>query len=851
MPLPGTHLPAGDREIRGEASGGIRLLRAVFITALLIGTASGAAFAQELEDEVTYGARDSMVYDLAHQSVYLFGAAQVRYQDVELTADRIRLDLGREIVQAFGSTDSAGMPTGLPEFTQGGHKVTADTIRYDFRTKEGVIKEVRTAEEQLYAIAHLSKRHANGEVHSRGGMLTTCDRPHPHYHFAVSKMIVIPDDKIVAGPAIMKIGKVPTPIAVPFGLFPNHHGGSAGVLIPTWGNSNELGYFLLNGGYYLPLGDSFDEQLTADIYSRGSWGLRSVTRYKSRYRFSGSLDLQHSTKLNSLPEYPDFSKQRNFFVRWNHLVDPKASLTDRFNASVNVGSSQNFTNNFNSSTLDYLSNTFQSNVSWNHLWLGKPYSISAAMRHSQNTLTRTFDITLPSLTFNVQRFFPAALLHPGTAASSNAWYDQIGVNWTTNFDNKLTTTEDQLSLENLDRLMDRMRNGVRNTGAITTSFKTRLFTVNPTINITNRTYFDGLEKTYHADLDTVVTDTVPGVRSVWDANANVALTSKLYGMYTFSGGRLKAIRHVITPSATLSYIPGNDTRVFGPFGPGGTQAAYSPFDIGIYGAPSPNASGILALGLVQSVEAKVRGTVPDVNGDLQDKKIKLLDFLGINANYDLLKDSVRWSPVSIAARTQFFNKVDLNLTSSWDPYATDSLGRNIELGTHRLDGRLAHLRNATAALGFELQSKRYGTSTTQQQSGDPVVAEADPGKGARINFSLPWHLRVNYSYSVSRTWRMAEFAEQQTQSVLFSGDVNILKYWKLGFSSGYDLEARDWTPTSLNLYWDLHCWEFNVNVIPLGVRKSFMFRINVKASVLHDLKYELRRPFGNDGQLLY
>lgn len=849
MPFPGARPLGVSRESRRPASPRAPFPVAVLLTSVLIGTASGPAFAQDLQDEVRYGARDSMVYDLAHQTAYLFGAGQVHYQDVELTADRIRLDLGNGIVEAFGAADSAGRPTGTPEFTQGGHKVTADTIRYNFRTKEGVIKEVRTSEEQMYVIAHLSKRHANGEVHSKGGMLTSCDRPHPHYHFAVSRMMVIPDDKIVVGPAVMKIGKVPTPLALPFGFFPNHHGGSAGVLIPTWGNSDQLGYFLLNGGYYLPLGDHFDEQLTADIYSRGSWGLRSVTRYRSRYRFGGSLDLQHSTKLNSLPEYPDFSKQRNFFVRWNHLVDPKASLTDRFTASVNMGSSRNFTNNFNSSTLDYLSNTFQSNVSWNHLWTGKPYSLTVAMRHSQNTLTRTFDITLPALTFNVQRVFPATWFHPGTTA--NKWYDRIGVNWTSNFDNKLTTTEDQLSLSNLDRLLDKTRNGIRHTGAVTTSFKTRLFTVNPTISFTDRTYFDGLRKTYYAGSDTVVTDTVPGVRNVFDWNANTTFTSKLYGMYTFGRGRLKAIRHVITPSATLAYIPGNDTRVFGPFGTNGAWTGYSPFDIGIYGAPSPNESGLLSLGLVQSVEAKLRGTVPDANGDVADKKLTLIDFLGINANYDLLKDSVRWSPVNIAARTRLFNKVDLNLNSTWDPYATDSLGRNIDRSTRTLYGHLAHLRNATAAVGFELQSKRYGTPASSPPQDDPVVAEADPAKGARINFSLPWHLRVNYSYSVSRNWRERDFTEQQTQSVLFSGDLNILKYWKLGVSSGYDLEAGDWTPTSLNLYWDLHCWEFNLNVVPIGIRKSFMFRINVKASTLRDLKYELRRPFGNDGQLLY
>lgn len=824
--------------------------KAIFITLLSV-TAFARAFAQDLQSEVKYGARDSMRYDMAKQTVYLFGAATVKYQDVELTADRILLDLRREEVQAYGTLDSAGAPVGFPVFTQGGQKVEADSIRYNFKTKEGIIKEVRTSESQMYALAHLSKRHANGEIHSRGGSLTTCDRPHPHYRFAVSRMMVIPDDKIVMGPAVMKIGNVPTPLAVPFGFFPNHKNrGSAGILIPTWGSSDQFGIFLLNGGYYLPISDNVDEQLTADIYSRGSWGLRSITRYKQRYHFGGSLDLQYSDKLNSIREYPDFSEQRTFFIRWNHLMDPKASLTDRFNASVNVGSSQNFTNNFNSSTQDYLSNTFQSNVNWSHLWTGKPYSLSVAARHSQNTINRTFDVTFPSVNFNVQRFFPGTWLH-GPATGKPKWYDQVGVTWSSIFDNRLSTTEDQISIENIPNLLDRMRNGVRHTGTVGTSVKTRAFTLNPQVNITDRTYFDGLRKQYDPGSNTVIADTVPGLRNVFDWSVGATATSKLYGMYAFRGGRLQAIRHVITPSASLTFLPGNDTRIFGPYGFGGSYGSYSPFDIGIYGQPSPNASGLVSLGLVQSVEAKVRSKTPDAKGDLQATKVKLLDNLSINANYDLLKDSIRWSPVNMAARTRLLNFLDVNLASLWDPYATDSMGRNINRPTRSVDGSLAHLRNANLALGFELQSKRYGKPNSGSSTNDQVVAEADPDKGAPINFSIPWHLRVNYSYSVARTYKIAEFTEQQTQSVLFSGDLNILKYWKLGFSSGYDMQAGEWTPTSLNLYWDLHCWEFNANVIPLGVRKSFTFRINVKASVLHDLKYELRKPFGNKNELLY
>lgn len=844
-----TGLAAFRREGTGAQARKAGPWRALFIT--LMSVTAWAATAQTLQDEVKYGARDSMRYDMAQQKVYLFGAATVKYQDMELTADRIVLDLAREEVEAYGTTDSSGTITGEPAFTQAGQKVEAASIRYNFNTKEGIIREVRTAESQLYALASLSKRHPSGEIHSRGGSLTTCDRPRPHYGFAVSRMMVIPEDKIIMGPAMMKIGKVPTPLVAPFGFFPNHKNrGAAGLLIPTWGTSDQFGMFLLNGGYYVPIGDHVDQQLTGDIYSKGSWGLRSITRYKNRYRYSGNMDVQYTNKLNSLREYPDFSEQRTFFVRWSHLMAPQASLNSRFNASVNLGSSQNFTNNFNSSNSDYLSNTFQSNINWSRNWSGKlNSSLSLAARHSQNTLNQTFDITLPSVNFILQRFFPTTLFHQ--PAGKQKWYDRIGVTWNSIFENRLRTTEDQLSISNLPRLMDQMRNGVRHTAAVSTSLKTRAFTLNPQLNITDRMYFDALRKTYLPDQGTVQTDTVPGLNNVFDWNIGATATSKLYGMYAFRSGRLKAIRHVITPSAALTYLPGNDTRIFGPYGTNGSHASYSPYDIGIYGQPSPNASGLVSLGLVQSLEGKVAARKPDATGELPTRKISFIDYFGVNANYDLFKDSIHWSPVGVAARTRLLNVLDLNLASTWDPYATDSLGRNIEVSTRKLDGSPAHLRNATAALGFELQSKRYGKPMGEGRGDEQVVTDVDPGKGARINFSIPWHLRVNYSWSMARSYRAKDYLEQQSQSVLFSGDLNILKWWKLGFSSGYDMEAGEWTPTSLNLYWDLHCWEFNMNVIPIGIRKSFTFRINVKASVLHDLKYELRQPFGNKNELLY
>lgn len=841
------------REERCRPRGGREAGIAVFITFLLM-WAGAEARAQKLTDEVRYSARDSIRYDIAGQTVYLFGAATVRYMGTQLTAERIVFSFKNEEAMSFGAPDSTGAIAGKPRLMQDGHTIDADSIRVNLRTKVGIIREVRTQEQEAWVHAGLSKRHANGEVHSLRGKLTTCDRPNPHYHFQVSRMMVLPDDKIVSGPAYMKFRKVPTPLAIPFGLFPNKKGGSSGVLIPVWGNNPTLGYFLLNGGWYQQLGERADLSLTGDVYSRGSWALRGITRYRARYRYSGNLQLNHSTLLNSDPEFPDFSRQRNFFVNWTHTVDPRASLTDRFSASVNVGTSNNYRNNFNSSFGEYLSNTFQSNISYTRLWPGRPYSLALNALHRQNTLNRTFDITLPALTFNVQRILPVQLLRPAGAPSR--WYDQLAFTWTTNLDNRLSTTEERLYMDNLPTLAREARNGMRHAATLSSTFKTRYFSVNPEFRFTDRWYLETLRKTYDTEANATVTDTVRGFRRAGEWSAGATLTSKLYGMYTFRGRTLRAIRHTLTPSAGLSYRPDNSTRIEGPFGPQGALSSYSPFQIGIYGEPSVGQSGTLNLGLIQNVEAKVRDARAmraDTTGQegLQLKKIKLIDFLGINTSYDLLQDSVRWAPVAIAARTLVANAVNVNVNSTWDPYAVNDLGQRIERSQRSLNGALARMLYTNLAVGVELKSKRYGQGSEGPPPGSQVVQDSDPAKGADQSFSMPWRLGVNYSYDVSRAYTAGAFEQTERQSVLFNGDITVLKHWKLGGSSGYDIVAGEWTPTSLNLYWDLHCWEFNFNIIPIGLRKSFMVRINVKASILRDLKLEQRRPYGNPNQLLY
>jgi hypothetical protein len=813
---------------------------------MFVGVGGGAARAQALKEKVLASARDSSTYDAVTQTAFLYGEASVSYGDVTLKADRIRYDFKNEEAEAFGTLDSTGAPVGQPQFIQGGHTIGADTIRYNFRSTKAFISEVRTTESQLFALAHLSKLQPNQEVHSKGGMLTTCDRPHPHYHFAVSRMMVIPDDQIITGPAIMKLGKVPVPLAVPFGFYPNKQNGAAGVLIPVWGASEQLGTFLLNGGFYTPLSEHADLSVTGDIYSKGSWGLRARSNYRTRYRYSGNLELSRNTLLNGIPETPGYSRQDNFFVRWNHTVDPRATVNDRFSASVNFGSSQNFTNTLNSSNLDYLSNTFQSNVQWSHVFPRSPFTTAVAMRHSQNSETGIYDFTLPALTLNMQRIYPALLLRSPTAVGPQ-WTERIGVSYALNFDNRLTVAEDQLYLGNGSYLRSRMRNGIRHSGAVNTSLKAGPFSINPELAFQDRMYFKYITKTYDPGADTLITDTLPGFRNLFDWRLGATVTTKLYGMYQFRGAGLRAIRHVITPSATVSYQPDFSTEITGPYGTNGATGSYSPYDIGIYGKPPSAASGLLNLGLIQSVEAKVRDGKAFREGKQATKKVRIIDFFGLNSSYDWMRDSLNWSPINASARTSLFDKININLNGVWDTYGTNTQGQRIEASAAETSGRWARLTFANIATGFEFRSGKYGVTAGAAPNDQQVVEETDPTRGAETDFNLPWRLAVNHTITVSRTWFAAEFLEATQQSILFNGDITVLKHWKLGFNSGYDIENGDWTPTTLNLYWDLHCWEFNASWIPNGFRQSISVRVNVKASILKDLKVDQRVPVGGGG----
>ncbi|MGI8893015.1 MAG: putative LPS assembly protein LptD [Bacteroidia bacterium] len=783
-----------------------------------------------IQSQIRYSAKDSMRFDLTQQKVFLFGNAEIYYENITLKAHYIEIDWNSKILSAQGGEDSLGNVIGTPVFTESDKSFSSQIIRYNFESKRGMISNVRTSEGEGYLHGAIVKKQENNVFYVKDGRYTTCDLDHPHYYLSANRIKVIQNKKIITGPAYLVIEDVPTPLAIPFGMFPNKKGRSSGILMPSYGESPRLGFFLREGGYYFGVSDHFDLALRGDIYTLGSWAVQGATSYAWRYRFNGKLSYRYSNTRFSEPELPDFSINKDFFINWYHAQDPKAKPNTRFTANVNAGSSTFYRNTLSTSQ-NYLTNTFQSAISYSKIWTWS--NLSFNLRHNQNTNTKQVDLTIPEITYSVNRFYP---FKKTQTVVRPKWYDNIGVSYQSNFQNQINTYD---SLLFRNDIFDSFRYGIRHNVPISTSFKVlRHFTFTPSVNLTSRWYTQTIARRWDPEELIVVTDTVYGFRTANDFNVSGALNTRLYGMYKLPKGG--ALRHVVTPQISFTYKPDFADPFWGYYNTiqsdtlGNTQT-YSVFQNGIFGTPAAGKQELITFNLDNNIEMKVRSANDTISGF---KKIKLLESLSFNAGYNFAADSLNLTNISINGRTTIFERINISFGSVVDPYILDTSGIKINKFEINENNRLGRLTSSNLTIGFNFtggQSKPLVTDKGTEAELEMININPD----AYVNFNIPWTLGANYSIYYSK----ARIESNTTQTINFYGDFLLTPKWKIGFNAHYDFEIKEFPYASVNIYRDLHCWEMKFNWIPVGFQQSYNFQINVKSPVLQDLKLMRRRDW--------
>ena len=829
----------------------------LIINILVTGQQNKDQESSQLTEKINYYANDSVVIDLENKKTFLYNEAHIDYGDIILDACLINFDFETKTVFAKYCLDSNNNKIGIPVLSDGSTSTTSDSLRFNFKTKKGITYQVKLQEGESYIHGEKVKRQNNGNIHIKNALYTTCDLDHPHFYFKLRKAIIKPDDKIVSGPVNLFVSDIPTPLGLPFAFLPNKKNKSSnGVIIPTYGESQGLGFYLLGGGYYHQFKNGkFSTAITGDIYSKGSWGLSNLTKYKVRYKYNGQFQLNFRNVIQGERGFEDYAVSKEFFVRWNHQNDPKLNPGSTFKALINAGTSTNFRNDYNNiSVNNYLSNTFNSNIAWSKQFKGIISSnLNANLRHSQNGNTGNMTFTLPEISYNVNRFYPFKMLRKSSINRNfiHEIMNQTNINYQLNTKNEINIAENAFSdflEEGMEGFRNNARNGMRHN--INASSSIKLFgknvTINPAYQLSSLWYLNQINKSWDAQNNEVINDTINQFSSLYSHNVSASATTKIYGFYRFAkffGGKHQAkIRHTITPNINFSYSPNTHEWLSYQRDSLGNTSSYSPFSSNIYGTISSSESGRIGFSLINALELK-RKNHQDSTGENKFLKSKILDNFTISSGYDLIKDSFNLDQIQLIGRTTLWKKVNIRFGGRVDPYRYIN-GRRTNQYQFEFDNKVGTLKSANLAIGTNLKSKKkedkpYESDKGSKEELDMINANSD----LYIDFNIPWTVGIDYKIDYARSITEELDTNYITQSVGLRGDFSITKNWKVSYMTNYDFVRREWSFTSINIARDLHCWQMSFNWIPFGFMRSYNININVKSALLQDLKLQRRRTW--------
>ena len=850
-----------------------------------------------IDAPVTYSGEDSLVYDAKSKVAYIYGSSAVKYENMDLTSDRIQMSLDSSLVRAVGSPDSTEKKgvKGRPLFKMAGSEYESDTIAFNFKTKKGFINNVYTQQEDGYLTSEMSKRDSSGVIYLKHGRYTTCDEEHPDFYIALSRAKVRPGKDVVFGPAYLVVADVPLPLVIPYGFFPFTKKFSSGIIMPSYGDEQDRGFYLRDGGYYFAMGDKWDLKLIGEIYTQGSWGISAASNYRKRYRYNGSFLASFQDTRTGDKGMPDYARQTSFKIQWSHRQDAKANPFSSLSASVNFATSSyernNLTSLYNPQSLTQSTRT--SSISWSTNFSSIGMSLSSTANLNQNMRDSSVAMTLPDLNVSISRFYPFRRKH---MVGNQRWYEKISMSYTGHLSNSINTKEDRLMKANL---LKEWRNGIQHSIPVSGSFTLLNYVnVSPSFNFTDRMYSRKVERSWDTAAQKEKNDTTYGFHNVYDWNLALSASTKLYGFFVpnkkIFGDKVMAIRHVITPSVSFSYAPDFGSARYGYYGTYQKTDAhgnvslveYSPYEGALYGVPGKGKSGNISWDISNNLEMKIKS---DHDKDsLGYKKISLIDELGLTMSYNSAATTHKWSDLSMRIRLKWWKNYTFNMNAVFGTYAyeLDANGKPY-IGNHTLwgMGKFGRFQGFSQNLSFTLTPEKLrkwfgggnsedeeapgrdkeGVDTDIESNIDEDMIEGQRGarkkkEGGKtatdddgyMLFNMPWSLTFGYGITMRENTDIKKFNYDKmrypykfTQTLNVSGNLRISDGWNISFSSGYDFENHAMSMTTASLQRDLHCFNMSCQVV-LAPYTSYNFTFRANASTLTDaLKYDKRSGYSN------
>lgn len=835
----------------------------------------------DLDNKVVFASQDSMIM-VGRDSAFMYGKGDVQYGDIKLNAARIEMNLADNTVYAVGEPDSLGELRDKPVFTESGTDYEANTMRYNFKSRKGLIRNVVTQQGEGYLHSGLTKKADDDTYYFEGGKYTTCDDQEcPHFYFNITRGRMSPGKNVVTGPTYMVLAGLPLPLALPFGYFPFSESYQSGILVPTFGDDYNRGFYLSDGGYYLALSDNIDLALTGEIYTKGSWGLAAQSTYAKRYRYSGSFSVNYLKTILGDKGLPDYSKQTNFQVLWSHSQDAKANPSMSLSASVNFTTSGYTRNDLNAYYSDaFTENTKSSSINLSYRIPNSKWSLSTSLNLSQRTQDSTISVSFPNFNISLSQVQP---FKRKRAVGAERWYEKIRLSYQGQLQNSLTAKQNVFLKKSL---IKDWRNAMKHSVPISATFSLfKYFNVTPSVNVTDRMYTQKVRRQWNPNASAEVCDTTYNLYNVWDFSASVGMDTKIYGFFQplpFLGDKVKMIRYVMTPSVSLSGAPDFGSSFFGYYGSYERPDAngnmikntYSYFPNSIFGVPGRGRQGSLNVSIANNLEMKVKSD-SDSTGV---KKVSLIENFTLSQSYNFAADSLNWSNLNTSVLLRLTKGFNLNLAATWDvyTYALNEYGNPVRVNIPRWKagkgwGRLSSTGTSFSYTfnndTFRRKNRNNGSKDADKDGNDnnrsgsqyqrDLDDEEDDGlapQGLELDadgyakWSFPWSLSINYSisygYGTFNKEKM-EYNGKINQNLSLSGNIRPTKNWTFSFSASYNFDTHRLAYMNCNIQRDLHCFTMRASFVPVGPYKSYNFHIGVNSSMLSDLKYDKRSSLRN------
>ena len=852
-----------------------------------------------IDSPVEYVANDSLVYDASTSRAFLYGNSTVKYQNMDLASENISMSLDSNLVHATGKMDTLShQMVGTPVFKMGSDQYEQTEMMFNFKTKKGFITDVYTQQEDGYLTSEHSKRGSNGEMYLEHGRYTTCDDPHPDFYIAMSRAKVRPGKDVVFGPAYLVVADVPLPLAIPYGFFPFTKSFSSGLIMPTYGDETDRGFYLRDGGYYFAISDKMDLKLLGEIYTKGSWGLSGTSNYIKRYRYRGSFLFSYQNSVSGEKNMPDYSKTTSFKLQWSHSQDAKANPFRTFRASVNYASTSyernNLTSMYNPQALTQSQRT--SSVTLDTKFSSLGMSINTTVKADQNMRDSTVTLGLPEMSISISNFYP---FRRKKVVGDERWYEKISMRYTGSLTNTVNVKEDQLMHTSLAK---DWRNGMSHSIPISASFTAfNYISLTPSVNFNGYTVFNKRERSWDQENQKEVIDTITGFYNYYSYNMSVSAQTKLYGFYKPSrkifGDKIQAIRHVLTPQVSFTYTPDFSASHYGFYKTyqkidregNVSEVQYSPYSGGMYSAPSNRMSGNISFTLGNNVEMKYK----DKDDSL--RVVSIIDDLTARMSYDIAAKERPLSDLDLNIRLKLSKNYTFSTNARFASYVyeADSVGATPRLSTNTTyweKGRIGRFQGMSQGINYTLDNNKIinlikrlkgekveKKDDKKKKSEDEDEDEWDPDLNTNIDkdldlnkdklesktkaetdedgymaFKMPWSLTFSYNINMRESSNVKKFNYNRmrypyefTQSLNFHGNIRLSDGWNISFNSGYDFEYKKISMTTASLNRDLHCFNMSCSVT-LAPYTSYNFSFRCNASTLTDaLKYDKRSSYSN------